>query len=79
MGSVVEELGPYANDPQQARRGSLRADRPEIATEERSMRNRTYAPPGATHRLTEAERAELARKVSEANRRSVQGRGGGQS
>jgi hypothetical protein len=41
------------------------------------MRNRT-APPGAINRMTDAERAELARKVDEANRRSEQGRGGGQ-
>lgn len=40
------------------------------------MRNRIQAPSGAIHRLTDAERAELARKVAEANRRSEQGRGG---
>lgn len=42
------------------------------------MRNRTAAPPGAINRLTDAERAELKRKVAEANKRSHQGRGGGQ-
>ncbi len=30
------------------------------------------------HSLTDAEREELSRKVAEANRRSEQGRGGGQ-
>lgn len=39
---------------------------------------RPAAPPGATAHLTDEERAELSRKLSEANRRSEQGRGGGQ-
>ncbi|MFC8795887.1 hypothetical protein [Streptomyces cinereoruber] len=43
------------------------------------MAHRIGAPPGAHHRLTDEERAELARRVRETNRRSEQGRGGGQS
>lgn len=42
------------------------------------MRNRTAAPPGATDRLTDDERKALSQKVKEANKRSEQGRGGGQ-
>lgn len=41
------------------------------------MTHRT-SPPGAIACMTEAERAELARKLAEQNRRSEQGRGGGQ-
>lgn len=36
------------------------------------------APPGAITHLTDEERAELSRRVAEANKRSEQGRGGGQ-
>ncbi|MFE6461547.1 hypothetical protein ACFVP0_29315 [Streptomyces cinereoruber] len=43
------------------------------------MAHRIGAPPGAHHRLTDAEREELSRRVAEQNRRSEQGRGGGQS
>ncbi|MFF5790366.1 hypothetical protein ACFY8P_36015 [Streptomyces sp. NPDC012693] len=43
------------------------------------MSNRTYALIGAFSRLTDAEREDLSRRVSETNRRSEQGRGGGQS
>jgi hypothetical protein len=42
------------------------------------MVNRTGAPSGVT-RLTDAEREDLSRKVRETNKRSEQGRGGGQS
>jgi hypothetical protein len=42
------------------------------------MTHRTAGPPGATVRMTDAEREELSRKVAEANKRSEQGRGGGQ-
>lgn len=43
------------------------------------MTHRTAAPPGAFTRLSDAERAELSRRVAEENKRSEQGRGGGQS
>jgi hypothetical protein len=39
---------------------------------------RTADLTGASNRLTDAERAELSRKNAEQNRRSEQGRGGGQ-
>jgi hypothetical protein len=42
------------------------------------MTHRTAAPPGAPFRLTDDERKQLSDKVREANRRSEQGRGGGQ-
>lgn len=40
--------------------------------------DRTAAPPGVSTRLTDTERDELSRKLAETNRRSEQGRGGGQ-
>ncbi|MFF7315055.1 hypothetical protein [Streptomyces sp. NPDC008137] len=42
------------------------------------MRHRTGPLPGAIARLTDEERQALSRKVQEANKRSEQGRGGGQ-
>lgn len=42
------------------------------------MRNRTAAPPGATAHLTDDERKAMSQKVKDANKRSEQGRGGGQ-
>ncbi|MGA5220984.1 hypothetical protein ACPCAE_33645 [Streptomyces cinereoruber] len=39
------------------------------------MAHRIGAPPGAHHRLTDAEREELSRRVREANKRSEQGAG----
>jgi len=42
------------------------------------MTNGTAAPTGALTRLTDAEREELSRRVADANKRSEQGRGGGQ-
>lgn len=42
------------------------------------MTHRTAAPAGASARLTDAERDELSRRVKESNKRSEQGRGGGQ-
>jgi hypothetical protein len=42
------------------------------------MKHRTAAPPGASVGLTDTERQELSRKVNDANKRSEQGRGGGQ-
>jgi len=42
------------------------------------MTNRTAAPPGASAGLTDDDRKELSRKVGETNKRSEQGRGGGQ-
>jgi len=42
------------------------------------MTDRTAAPHGASAGLTDTEREELSRRVQEANKRSEQGRGGGQ-
>lgn len=42
------------------------------------MKHRTAAPPGASVRLTDDERKGLSQKVKEVNKRSEQGRGGGQ-
>jgi hypothetical protein len=42
------------------------------------MDDRTAAPPGVITRLTDAERAELSRRNAEINKRSREGRGGGQ-
>jgi hypothetical protein len=42
------------------------------------MTDRTATPPGASAGLTDTEREELSRKVADANKRSEQGRGGGQ-
>jgi hypothetical protein len=42
------------------------------------MTHRTGAPPGASLHLTDEEHAELSRRVAQANKRSEQGRGGGQ-
>ncbi|MFE1928699.1 hypothetical protein ACFW91_39885 [Streptomyces asoensis] len=42
------------------------------------MAHRTVAPPGASHYLTDEERADLSKKVKDVNHRSEQGRGGGQ-
>lgn len=42
------------------------------------MRNRTDALPRAITRLTDDERKAMSQKVKEANKRSEQGRGGGQ-
>lgn len=42
------------------------------------MTDRTAAPNGAFTRLNDDEHKELSRKVGEANKRSEQGRGGGQ-
>lgn len=42
------------------------------------MTDRTAAPHGAFTRLNDDEHKELSRKVKEANKRSEQGRGGGQ-
>lgn len=41
------------------------------------MRHRT-APPGAITRLTDEQQKELSKKVADANKRSREGRGGGQ-
>jgi len=42
------------------------------------MTDRTAAPHGASDRLTDDDHKDLSRKVKEANKRSEQGRGGGQ-
>lgn len=42
------------------------------------MEDRISTPISALLRLTESERDELSRKVADANKRSEQGRGGGQ-
>ncbi len=42
------------------------------------MRHRTAPSPGAIARLNDDEHQDLSRKVKDANKRSEQGRGGGQ-